>query len=58
MQRVVLLRFGRTVFVPPQPSETGEGPTNIHEQFHYDNAIFPAEAVRGGRIGRVVCSFE
>lgn len=43
--------FGRTVFVPPQPSETGEGPTNIHEQFHYDNAIFPAEAVRGGRIG-------
>jgi hypothetical protein len=29
----------------------GEGPTNIHEQFNYDNAIFPAEAVRGGRIG-------
>ena len=43
--------FGRTVFVPPQPSETGEGPTHIHEQFNYDNAIFPAEAVRGGRIG-------
>lgn len=46
--------FGRTVFVPPQPSETGEGPTNIHEQFSYDNGIFPAEAVRQGRIGSEV----
>ena len=44
--------FGRTVFVPPQPSETGEGPTHLHEQFGYDNAIFPAEAVRGGCIGQ------
>ena len=45
--------FGRTVFVPPQPSETGEGPY-IHEQFSYDNGIFPAEAVRGGAIGSEV----
>jgi serine/threonine protein kinase len=50
--------FGRTVFVPPQPSETGEGPTNDHEQFVYDNAIFPAEAVRGGRIGDEVVAAE
>ena len=40
--------FGRTVFVPPQPSETGEGPTNIHEQFAYDNGIFLR---RGGEAG-------
>ena len=50
--------FGRTVFVPPQPSETGEGPTNIHEQFAYDNGIFPAEAVRQGRIGNEVVAAE
>ena len=50
--------FGRTVFVPPQPSETGEGPTNIHEQFSYDNGIFPAEAVRGGMIGDEVMAAE
>ena len=50
--------FGRTVFVPPQPSETGEGPTNIHEQFSYDNGIFPAEAVRGGAIGSEVVAAE
>ena len=50
--------FGRTVFVPPQPSETGEGPTNVHEQFSYDNGIFPAEAVRGGRIGAEVVANE
>ena len=50
--------FGRTVFVPPQPSETGEGPTNIHEQFSYDNGIFPAEAVRGGMIGESVVAAE
>jgi serine/threonine protein kinase len=50
--------FGRTVFVPPQPSETGEGPTNIHEQFAYDNGIFPAEAVRQGCIGNEVVAAE
>lgn len=50
--------FGRTVFVPPQPSETGEGPTNIHEQFSYDNGIFPAEAVRQGCIGNEVVAAE
>jgi hypothetical protein len=31
-----------------------EGPTHLHEQFGYDNAIFPAEAVRGGCIGSAV----
>ena len=50
--------FGRTVFVPPQPSETGEGPTNIHEQFSYDNGIFPAEAVRQGSIGNEIVAAE
>ena len=46
--------FGRMVFVPPQPSESDDGPAHLHEQFERDNPVLPPEVVRNGKVGNTV----